>query len=366
MTDTPHSSSDETILVFPGGMERSLRFARRSEAALRRLIGASSLRFDPAQPNYDDWTWLPEITEPGFDDALRDILEQNHVRAIFTPHPVIGTWLEQHLAEVAPGVRLIHDSLLDSLNDYRHVDGEIAALRSGGWDLAGPAPQGDPLDDTEAAGLLRLADGVPGQCAVEKIWALAEIARRTPPGDLVEIGSLWGKSAVAFAWLARRYGLGLLLCVDPWSADSRHQYDNGGQVNEWSDRMDFDLAFDIFRTNLAMMGRDSAGYLRAPSAQAAALYGPGLTTDDPALGRTEFGGTVALLHIDGNHDEAFVAEDLRLWAPKVVPGGWMVLDDYCWAFGDGPCRVGDRFLAERGEEIAASFVAGSALFVRLA
>lgn len=366
MTDAPQSSSDETILVFPGGMERSLRFARRSEAALRRLICASSLRFDPAQPSYDDWTWLPEITEPGFDVALRDILEQNHVRAIFTPHPVIGTWLEQHLSEVAPGVRLVHDSLLDSLDDYRHVDGEIAALRAGGWNIAGPVPEGDPLDDTEAAGLLRLADGVPGQCAVEKIWASVEIARRTPPGDLVEIGSLWGKSALALVWLARRYGLGPLLCVDPWSADARHQFDKGGQVNEWAERMDFDLAFRIFRTNLAMMGRDGVGYLREPSTQAAALYRPGLTTDDPALGRAEYTGTIALLHIDGNHDEAFVAEDLRLWAPKVVPGGWIVLDDYCWAFGDGPRLVGDRFLAEKADRIATSFVVGGTLFLRLA
>ena len=119
MTETFKTSTNETILVFLGGMERSLRFARRSETALKRLIGASSVRFDPASDSYGDWAYLPDIMDPGFADALRDTVRQNQVGAIFTPHPVIGTYLESHLAEVAPGVRLIHDSLLDSLDGYR-------------------------------------------------------------------------------------------------------------------------------------------------------------------------------------------------------------------------------------------------------
>jgi hypothetical protein len=108
------------------------------------------------------------------------------------------------------------------------------------------------------------------------------------------------------------------------------------------------------------------GYLRATLSDAAITYGPALVTDDPALGSTSFGGRIAILHIDGNHDEEFVAEDLCLGEPEMVPGGWIVLDDYCWAFGDGPRHVGDRFLAERGDQIAASLVAGGALFIRLA
>ncbi len=222
------------------------------------------------------------------------------------------------------------------------------------------------LDPIEAHGLFQSAAGVPGQCAIEKIWALAELARRCPPGDWVETGSLWGKSAAALAWLARRYNRGPLLCIDPWSAEARHQFDKGGPVNAWADRMDFDLAFRIFRTNLAMVGGEVANFLRAPSAEAAADYRPGLEIDNPGQGRTRYAGRIALLHIDGNHDEAFVAQDVAPWAPHLVAGGWIVLDDYLWHLGDGPREVGDRFLAEQRERIDCAFVAAGALFVRLA
>lgn len=58
--------------------------------------------------------------------------------------------------------------------------------------------------------------------------------------------------------------------------------------------------------------------------------------------------------------------DAQAWTPHVKPGGWIVFDDYVWAFGDGPRRVGDAFLADDIWRIDLSFVTGAALFVRLA
>ena len=72
-----------------------------------------------------------------------------------------------------------------------------------------------------------------------------------------------------------------------------------------------------------------------------------------------------MLHIDGNHAEPQVASDCELWTPHVVPGGWIIFDDYEWAFGDGPRRVADAFVAARSSDIAAVFQAGPALFVQL-
>jgi hypothetical protein len=43
-----------------------------------------------------------------------------------------------------------------------------------------------------------------------------------------------------------------------------------------------------------------------------------------------------------------------------------VFDDYEWAHGDGPRRVADRALAQLGDDVARHFVAGGAMFMKLA
>ena len=55
MSASTEQSEKPGILVFPGGMEGALRFARRSLAARRRVVGASSLAYDPASGQYPAW-----------------------------------------------------------------------------------------------------------------------------------------------------------------------------------------------------------------------------------------------------------------------------------------------------------------------
>jgi hypothetical protein len=45
-----------------------------------------------------------------------------------------------------------------------------------------------------------------------------------------------------------------------------------------------------------------------------------------------------------------------------MPGGWIVFDDYQWAFGDGPTRVGDELL-ETGH-FDCAFAWSDSLFMR--
>ncbi len=366
MSASTEQSEKPGILVFPGGMEGALRFARRSLAARRRVVGASSLAYDPASGQYPAWVHLPQVTQDAFDQELRRILADEHIDEVFTPHPVIWNYLERRLAEIAPGVRLTHESIEQVVAEYSDAIAEVDVLGGGAWDLAGPAPISPPLLPVEGCSLLHFAGGIPGHCGNEKIWALAEVARRCPEGDLVEIGSAWGKSAYVLAWLARRHGLGKLLCVDPWSAAHRHQNDDGGRVNDWAERMDFDAALKVFEINLAGFGGGAVNYLRIPSHAGARVYAHRATVSTPVFGSTRYEGRIALLHIDGNHDYDQVRRDAVMWAPMVAPGGWIVFDDYTWAFGDGPKRVGDAFLYENAARIDAAFVAGTALFVRLA
>jgi hypothetical protein len=125
-----------------------------------------------------------------------------------------------------------------------------------------------------------------------------------------------------------------------------------------------DDIFEAFRINLApFAGR--ANYSRARSSDAAENYSSAryFTTDD--FGRTDYSGEIALLHIDGNHALEAVRSDIRAWQRFVRPGGWIVFDDYCWPFGDGPRVAADEFLVESRGRVATAFIADGALFVKL-
>ena len=214
-----------------------------------------------------------------------------------------------------------------------------------------------------AAALLRATRAVPGMCDDAKLWALAAIARHAPAGDVVEIGSWWGRSAVALAWLAARHGIGALLCVDPWSAEGTRQSHDA--LDAASAAADHEEAARIFRVSLLSLGPARVNFLRLPSVQGAARYRAEPVARSEAFGETRLAGAIALLHIDGNHEHAQVAADVAAWLPMLRDGGWLVLDDYLWPFGDGPRRVGDALLRARGGDVLCAFTAGSALFVRL-
>ncbi|NBQ05037.1 MAG: class I SAM-dependent methyltransferase [Actinobacteria bacterium] len=78
----------------------------------------------------------------------------------------------------------------------------------------------------------------------------------------------------------------------------------------------------------------------------------------------EYERHVAVIHIDGNHDYSSVREDCELWLTRLVPGAWLILDDYIWAHGDGPYRMGNELLRDEVDRIERAFVSGKALFVK--
>ena len=83
-------------------------------------------------------------------------------------------------------------------------------------------------------------------CENEKLCDLYEILRLSPPGDIVEIESRWGKSAFILAKLATYYSIGRLLCVDPWSNQHLVQNDKKGLVYSGSADFSADEALTVF------------------------------------------------------------------------------------------------------------------------
>ncbi|HZZ87453.1 MAG TPA: class I SAM-dependent methyltransferase, partial [Caulobacteraceae bacterium] len=305
---------------------------------------------------------LPYVSDPKFDASLADLMRRHGVGAVFAPHFVVWSHLAEHLAEIAPGAELSGADLpQDHERAYRALRERVAAARAPSFQPAF-APKA-PLTLLERCGLLRLMNTIPGMCAEEKALALMEIMRHAPAGDVVEIGSWWGRSAAVFAWLAHRYDTGKVLCVDPWISDAMTQGD--AVLDKTSAELDTEEALRMFEINLTPLAGGRLNYLRSRAEDAAALYGRGLVVRTEAFGETRFEGAISVLHIDGNHAEHHAELDTRLWAPHVRPGGWIVFDDYEWAFGDGPRKVADAFVGANADRIAVRFQAGPALFLQL-
>jgi cephalosporin hydroxylase len=352
----------DVVLVFPAGLPESQAFRRAAAATGHVLIGASSRAFDPEASAYHEWEYLPYVHEPAFGEALERLLSSRGITAVYSPHEVVSGVLAELLPMMAPGVRLLSPSpTLTKQSEYRRRLEQAEEAGHRDWGATQHAQMS--LPPLKRAGILRQVDSITGMTDMDKIDAVIALSPSLPKGDVVEIGSWWGRSAALFLLLARHYAIGPVLCVDPWSNDFLDQ--GVAVLDRASARQSAEQALEIFQINLSPLASGDINYIRQPSAAAASCYGPGLVVTTETFGSTRYSGVIALLHIDGNHAFAQVEADVRLWAPRIRPGGLLILDDYVWAFGDGPKRVGDAFLREHAERIDLAFVMGTALFVRL-
>lgn len=355
-----------TILVFPGGMPKSLEFLQQCVTDGKTVLGASSLAHDPTRQQYPAWAHLPYVTDAGFDAALQALVASHGIRGIYTPNPVIWDHLHRTLQALAPGVALLNTSPADAeLAAYRKAQAQVDAWLQQPLAIGVGQPVRPGASRLQLAALFRHAELIPGMCDREKMFALGEIARHAVDGDIVEIGSWWGKSAFLLAWLARCYGIGKLLCVDPWSNAHLVQHDATGLVDQVSAQFDANEALTVFEMNLLPYSHDHVNYLRLPSELGAQHYRQRREVHTEAFGNTRYQGRIALLHIDGNHTYAAASADLACWSGLVNAGGWIVVDDYIWPYGNGPQRAGDEFIARHQGRIATAFVMGSALFIQL-
>lgn len=151
----------------------------------------------------------------------------------------------------------------------------------------------------ELASLCRYADLIPDMCEDEKFHVLLEIARHSVKGDIVEIGSWWGKSAFILAWLAQHFKIGNLLCVDPWS--NAHLVQNEKIVDSDSARVDADEALNVFQIGLLPFIAKHINYLGMTTADGAKRYSDKRIVTSRYFGETWYADKISNLHIDSNH-----------------------------------------------------------------
>jgi hypothetical protein len=353
-----------TVLVFPSSLEAAGAFAREAARWGRRVVGASSLDIDPNAGLFDVWARLPFIGDPAFFDALQALVAREGVTALFTPHAPTFHLLERELPRRLPSLELIGPGPFKRQMD--RVTEALAAARIARAKVEAYGERASPLPAAFLAGLLGQAETIHGECTQDKILAICGTVPFAPAGDLVEIGSLFGKSSYVLNRVGAYCGIGATLCVDPWNLGLSVQKDAPTHIQEASGGWDWDVVYSGFQ--IAMLGCATSpfNYLRMTSALARQTYGQSRVVTTDAFGATPIAGAISVLHLDGNHDEAAVAEDFELWGPLVLPGGWVIFDDYNWPHGDGPRKVADRAIAGYGPRARRCFVAGGAMFVNLA
>ncbi len=358
--------ASQPILIFPGGMPRSLEYLQKCLRNGQSVIGASSLEYDVSRDKYPQWLHLPYITQSDFDSALKQAILDFNIGGVYSPNFVVWDYLNRVLKEIAPSIALVNKSPVNAeLDGYRAAQNNAHALIKNPLPLSASLLAKPAMSEIELSALFRHADLIPGMCDQEKLCVLCEIARYVPCGDVVEIGSWWGKSAFILARLAHCYSIGNLLCVDPWSNEHLVQHDEKGLVDNGSAQVDAEEALMVFEMNLLPYNLNHINYLRMPSMEGAKHYREHRSATTESFGTTNYFGHIAILHIDGNHSYAAVKADIVSWGGFVVKGGWIIFDDYIWPYGNGPQQAGDEFLEENHDKIDVAFVMGSALFIQL-
>jgi predicted O-methyltransferase YrrM len=162
------------------------------------------------------------------------------------------------------------------------------------------APAASGFEDALAA-----VRDVEGWLSDDQARVLWDRARSVPPGgQIVEIGSYRGRSAVVLARAAA--GAASVVAIDPHAGDDRGPQQIRGSAEEG----DADNA--AFVANLERAGvAGSVRHVRRASAE--------------ALGEVD--GAIDLLYVDGAHRLGPARDDIVRWGDRVRPGGSLLIHD---------------------------------------
>lgn len=158
--------------------------------------------------------------------------------------------------------------------------------------------------------------GVPAQKCVFDLWVYQEILNELRPAAIVECGTANGGSALFLASVCDLLGLGKVITVDIVDKPGRPSHER-------------------------------------------ITYVTGSSTDPEVVARVRGlvgSGAPVLVILDSDHERDHVLNELRLYAPLVSAGSYLIVEDsnvnghpVVSDFGPGPAEAVEQFLAETEE-----------------
>lgn len=162
-----------------------------------------------------------------------------------------------------------------------------------------------------------------GWCSLEKAQTLAAIVVATRPKVCVEIGVYAGRSLFPVAMACAEIGYGSVVAIDSWDAKVSIKNEMADHA-EWWGKIDHEKIYKEFCAMKDELKLNNIVVHRKKS-------------DDVAPPEN-----IGLLHIDGSHTDQAIT-DAERFAPNVVGGGIVVMDDIDW-IGGGVRRAIDVLL----------------------
>lgn len=349
-------------LVFPAVDQMALEYLRAARSRGERVVCAASVASDEIAAEFGLHR-LPLIYDDDFAACFLPLVQQESISRLFCPVASVHHFMRRFIASQHLALELIGESpIRQQVDQHRQLMARAQRLLPFVQLCANGA---SALSLFEVAGVLRQGALIYGESNDDKLAATMGVLASAPAGDVVEIGSLMGRSAFVLLYLAWRYRIGPLLTVDPWQTDSAIQHESPDEFQSLVDEWDFGVLSEGFMVNMVPMRADDHAHLRMPAAEGFKRYASGAAITSMYGYCVPFSGKIAAIHIDGNHDYASVQQDCALWLDRILPGAWLILDDYIWAHGDGPYRAGNELLRDAAERIEYAFFCGKALFVKL-
>lgn len=165
-----------------------------------------------------------------------------------------------------------------------------------------------------------LVPDMPGWCTVEKAITLASIVTAYRPNISLEIGVFAGRSLIPMAIAHRAIKHGKVIGIDSWSGNESQKGQEPEHAQFWSQ--------DAMHKNAEAVCRRVIHEEKLESWVTLEKCPSDLYTDHHEIG---------LLHIDGNHSDQAI-RDVQRFAKRVIPGGFVVMDDLHWG-NQGPANA---------------------------
>jgi hypothetical protein len=350
------------LLVFPINSEFLLNILPVISQNSDKVIGATSNISDKIEFNFDQVELLPSINESGFDEKFQSLINKYSITNIVSFHPLVRLYLENNLKRINPAVVLhpitIQKILEVKLNSWKNI---VKVFQSLPQDFNVPVNK-----STELLTAIKKAQEVYGETSGSKILEIMQLFPELPPGDIVEIGVFFGKSAFILSEFSRIFHKGNLLFIDPWEIKNSIQEDNADLLKKLSADWNWEFIFESFLMNLSTISRNyNFNFMRMNSSEAIEIYRKGGPVVTAEFGETNFTGKISLLHVDGNHNYQQVKDDISNWLPLVVNKGWVIFDDYTWSMGNGVKIAVDEYCANNGSRIAQTRHSGRTFFLQV-
>lgn len=156
---------------------------------------------------------------------------------------------------------------------------------------------------------------ITGWCTIERAEELAAMILTLRPHHSVCVGVWGGRETIAMAMAHRETGVGKVFAVDPWAAVASIQGQDQANAVWWGNQKMHDDIYGLFMAKVRECGLDDWVDIHRNRSDAVIIP-----------------ESVGVAVIDGNHGPEAV-KDVKRYAPHIVVGGFLYLDDLKWQGG---------------------------------